>query len=79
VAKSNKLLMHSECNTATGHFMRANHSLFLLELGISSQLLQESYIKYSFLSTHSWMKILWEKVSMFGVRTVVADTGMVYP
>ncbi len=79
MAMSNKLLMHYGCDTATGHFMRASHSLFLLELGILSQPLQESYIKYSFLSTHSWMKMLWEKVSMFGVRTVVADAGMVYP
>jgi len=73
VAMSNKLLMHYGCDTATGRFMRASHSLFLLELGISSQPLQESYEKYSFLSTHSWMKMLWEKLSMFGVRTVIAD------
>jgi hypothetical protein len=73
---SNKLLMHYGCNMATGQFMRASHSLFLLELGISLQPLQESYGKYSFLSTHSWMKMLWEKVSKFGVRTVIADTGI---
>ncbi len=79
VAMSNKLLMHYVCDTATGHFMRASHSLFLLELGISLQPLQESYDKYSFLSTQSWMKMLWEKVSMFGVRTVIADTEMVFP
>jgi hypothetical protein len=62
-----------------GRFMRASHSLFLLELGISLQPLQKSYDKYSFLSTHSWMKMLWEKVSMFGARTVIADTEMVFP
>ena len=53
--------------------MRASHLLFLLEL--SSQPLQESYGKYSFLLTHSWMKMLWEKISMFGIRTIVADGG----
>ena len=53
VAMLNKLLMHYRCNTATGQFMRANHLLFLLELGISTQPLQDSYDKYSFLSTHS--------------------------
>ena len=58
--------------------MQASHSLFLLELGISSQPLQESYKKYSFLSTHSWMKMLWEKISMFGIRMIVADGGS-YP
>jgi hypothetical protein len=71
--------MHYGCDTATGRFMRASHSLFLLELRILLQPLQESYGKYSFLSTHSWMKMLWEKVSKFGVRTVIADTGIAHP
>jgi hypothetical protein len=79
VAMSNKLLMHYGCDTATGRFMRASHSLFLLELGISTQPLQESYEKYSFLSTHSWMKMLWEKISMFGIRTIIADGGLDNP
>ena len=56
--------------------MRASHLLFLLELGISTQPLQESYEKYSFLSTHSWMKMLWEKLSMFSVWTIVGDGGL---
>ena len=73
VAMSNKLLMHYGCDTATGRFMRASYSLFMLELGISAQPLQEPFEKYSFLSTHSWMKMLWEKISMFGVRTIITD------
>ena len=77
VAMSNKLLTHYGCDTATGRFMRASHTLFLLELGISLQPLQESYNRYSFLSTHSWMKMLWEKVSMFGVKIIIANTGVV--
>jgi hypothetical protein len=79
VAMPNKLLMHYGCDTVTGQFMWASYSLFLLELGISSQPLQESYAKYNFLLTHSWMKMLWEKVSMFGVGTVIADVGMEFP
>ncbi len=59
--------------------MQASYSLFFVELGISFQPLQESYSKYGFLSTHSWMKMLWGKVSMFGVKTVVADWTMEYP
>jgi hypothetical protein len=79
VAMSNKLLMHYGCDTVTGRFMRASHSLFLLELGILLQPLQESFDKYSFLSTHSWMKMVWEKISKFGVRMVITDTGMAFP
>jgi hypothetical protein len=53
--------------------MQTSYSLFYLELGLSFQLLQESYQKYGHLITHLWMKMLWEKLSMFNVHTVVAD------
>jgi hypothetical protein len=79
IAMSNKLLMHYGCDTATGQFIQASYSLLLVELGISFQLLQESYSKYGFLSTHSWMKMLWEKISMIGVEIVVADLALEYP
>jgi hypothetical protein len=79
IAMLNKLLINYGCNTATGQFMQASYSLFLVELGISFQPLQESYSKYGFLSTHSLMKMLWEKISMFGVEIVVADLVMEYP
>ncbi len=53
--------------------MQTLYSLFYLELGLSFQPLQELYQKYGHLITHSWMKMLWEKLSMFNVHTVVAD------
>jgi hypothetical protein len=59
--------------------MQASYSLFLVKLGILFQPLQESYGKYGFLSKHSWMKILWEKISMSDVEIVVADLAMEYP
>jgi hypothetical protein len=73
IAMANKLLMHYGCHTATGRFMQTSYSLFYLELGLLFQLLQESYQKYGHLITHSWMKMLWKKLSMFNVHTVVAD------
>jgi len=53
--------------------MRILYSLFYLELGLLFQPMQESYQNYSTLVTHSWMKMLWEKISMFDLHTVVAD------
>ncbi len=54
--------------------MQTSYSLFYLELGLLFQPLQESYQKYGhLLVTHSWMKMLWEKLSMFNVHTVIAD------
>jgi hypothetical protein len=78
IAMANKLLMHYGCHTATGRFMQTLYCLFYLELGLSFQPLQESYQKYGHLVTHLWMKMLWEKPSMFIVHTVVTDIPLQY-
>jgi hypothetical protein len=79
VATSNKLLMHYGCNTATGKLMQASYSLFFVDAGISFQPLQESYAQYGCLVTHSWMKMLWEKLLMFDVKIIVADNTLQFP
>jgi hypothetical protein len=73
IAMANKILMHYGCHAATEWFMQTLYCLFYLELGLSFQLLQESYEKYGHLTTHSWMKMLSEKLSMFDVHTEVTD------
>ena len=67
VAMANKLLMHYGCKTVTGRFMRQSYFLLYVELGLLFQPLQESFQQYGYLATHSWMKKLWEKLSMFGL------------
>jgi hypothetical protein len=79
IAMSNKLIMHYRCDTAVGRFMNASYSLFLVKMGLSLQPLPESYERHNFLQTHSWMKMLWEKVSMFGLKVIVADFHLKYP
>ncbi len=79
IAMTNKVLMHYGCDTATGKYMQASYFLFFVELGISFQPLQESYGKYEFQLTHSWMKMLWEKTSMFSLEIIVEDFAMEYP
>jgi hypothetical protein len=58
MAMTNKLLMHYGCSTATGRFMQISYSLLLVELGMLFQPLQVNYEKYSYLVTHTWMKML---------------------
>jgi hypothetical protein len=79
IAMSNKLLMHYGCDTATGWFMRISFNLFYLELGLSFQPMQESFVKYSHLVTHSWVKMLWEKISLFEIQAVFADCPLQLP
>jgi hypothetical protein len=78
-AMANKLLMHYGCQTATGWFMQTSYSLLYMELGLLFQPLQEQYDKYGYLVTHSWMKMLWEKLSMFNMHVIVADQPMELP
>ncbi len=79
IAMTNKLLMHYGCNTATGQLMQTSYLLFFSELGLSFTPLQESYNRYSFLVTHSWMKMLWEKVSKFDIKIVMTAASQKCP
>jgi hypothetical protein len=79
IAMSNKLLMHYGCQTAAGKLMQTSYSLLFLELGLSFHPLQESYDWFESLVTHSWVKMLWEKLSKFKVRAVVANIQSTLP
>ncbi len=79
VAMVNKLLMHYGCQTATGRLMQTSLSLLSVELGLSFQPLKESYEQFGFMVTHSWFKMLWEKLSKFGMKVVVADQDIAFP
>ncbi len=79
IAMANKLLMHNGRRMVTGRFMQTSHSLLFVELGLSFQPLQESYEKYGYLVTHSWMKMLWEKLSRFNMQVMIADQPKEYP
>jgi hypothetical protein len=67
IIMTNKLLMHYGCKTATGRLMQTSYLLFFAERGLLFTPLQESYSCYGFLVTHSWIKMLWEKLSMFNI------------
>jgi hypothetical protein len=79
IAMSNKLLMHYGCQTAMGKLMQTSYSLLFLKLGLLFHPLQESYHQFERLATHSWMKMLWKKISKFNVRAVVANLNSTFP
>jgi hypothetical protein len=62
-----------------GKLMQTSYSLLFLKLGLSFHPLQESYDQFERLATHSWMKMLWEKISKFNVRAVVANLNSTFP
>ena len=73
IAMSNKLLMHYGCHTTTGCLMQSSYSLLFVELGMSFQPLQVPYKQFRQHVTHSWMKMLWEKLSKFNVKVVMGN------
>jgi hypothetical protein len=79
IAMTNKLLMHYGCSTAKGRFMQISYSLLLVKLEMSFQPLQVNYKKYSYLVTHTWMKMLWEKLSMFKMTVIMPERLRKFP
>jgi hypothetical protein len=79
VALTNKLLMHYGCNMAMGKLMQTLYSLLFVKVGLSFHPLQEPYERYGYHATHSWMKMLWEKLSTFNMKLIVVDTIQQYP
>jgi hypothetical protein len=71
--------MHYGCKTATGQLMQSSYLLFFAELGLLFTPLQESYSRYGFLVTNKWMKMLWEKLSIFDMKVMVSDFIQEYP
>ncbi len=62
-----KLLTHYVSSSGLGVHMQASMEVFILEGGISTQLLSEPFLQYGRWMTHSWLQSLWEKVEMFGL------------
>jgi hypothetical protein len=79
VMMTNKLIMHYGCNMATRKLMQTLYSLLFVKVGLSFHPLQEPYERYGYLATHSWMKMLWEKLSTFNVKLIEANTIQKYP
>jgi hypothetical protein len=63
-----KLLTHYGSQTVVGKLMQSSMELFIVELGMSNQPLAEDYNIGSYWILHSWLKSVWEKVSLFHVE-----------
>ncbi len=64
IAMANKLLVHYGCHTATGQFMQ---HILVPPIHQAWHLVPTTTGIVSQIHTHSWMKMLWEKLSMFDI------------
>lgn len=67
VAQITKLLICIGCRSSLGLQMLASFELMVVKLGLSIQPFQTQYQKFHDWFTHSWLKSIWEKVSMFTI------------
>ncbi len=73
IAQLNKLLMHYGNQSCLGLKMQNTMELLVMELGMSLQPFQEDHVACHHWVTHSWMKLVWEKVSHVWVEIEIAD------
>jgi hypothetical protein len=59
--------------------MQVTMELLLTELGISAQLLQESFVRYEKWITGTWLKSIWEKVDKFRITVEIAPLPVCSP
>jgi hypothetical protein len=79
LAQITKLLVHYGCCSGIGLQMAVSMELLTTELGVSSQPLNESFLKYKKWVTHSWLQSLWEKVDKFNVTVKIAPIPIDLP
>ncbi len=73
VAQINKLLTHYGISSGLGIHMQASMELLVTEGGVSTQILVEPFTRYSKWVTHCWLRLVWEKVDMFRLRTELSE------
>jgi hypothetical protein len=79
VAQINKLLTHYGSSSGLGIHMQASIELLVTEGGVSTQILAEPFTRYSKWVTHCWLRLVWEKVDMFRLRTELSDLPISLP
>jgi hypothetical protein len=78
IAQITKLLTHLGCRLSLGLEMLVLFELLVIELGIITQPFQSLYVKYNTWVTHSWLKLIWEKLDKFEV-TIEVNTLPLQP
>ena len=77
--QANKLLMHYGCRTALGVELQTSLEILVIDLGLSFQLFQVSYIHFGKWVTTSWLKRIWEKFHFYGFSIHVHNLTTEFP
>jgi hypothetical protein len=69
-SQTTMMFTHYGCEMAVGHLLQPSVALWILELGMGSQPFTVDFLKCGAWVTESWVKVLWEKVFIFGIILV---------
>ncbi len=76
IAQLNKLTMHYGSHSCLGLNMLTSLELFIIEMGISLQLFNETYNTCQHWVTASWLKSIWEKASTLDIKIRIAPLSL---
>jgi hypothetical protein len=79
IGQLDKLLTHYGSSSGLGVHMQVSMEVFIIEGGVSTQLLSELFSRYGKWVTHCWLKSLWEKVERFGFHVEIAPLPLLHP
>ena len=71
--------MYFGCETSLGIKLKVSVEALAVELGISSQPLQQCYAMYGNRVTWCWLVSLWEKCSKFKIKVCFRNIGISLP
>jgi hypothetical protein len=67
IAQLNKLLTNYGCVSGLGMYLQTSMEIMIVEGGVSTQILSQPFQRYSKWVTHTWLRLVWEKVDMFNI------------
>ncbi len=73
IAQLNNLLMNYGCISGLCMYLQTSMKIMIVEGGVSTQTLSQSLQRYSKWVTHSWLRLVWEKVEMFNIRVEIRE------
>jgi hypothetical protein len=76
VAQITKLLIRYGYCSSLGLKMSVSMELLITKLGISTQPLCKSFLKYGSWVTHTWLQSLWEKIAEFDITVEINPLPM---
>jgi hypothetical protein len=80
IAQLNKLLTNYGCVSGLViYLLQTSMEVMIVEGGVSTQILSQSFQRYSKWVTHSWLRLMWEKVDMFNIQVEIRELALKFP